>query len=103
MDVYEPESMARPGMSAYGREMVAPTRPIDRLHSIFGEPPTIHPLRDSIGMVNPIPRPIQPMTSYPTQVERNLGGHMALVLFPCLESSLKLGDPQEEQQMRVEG
>ena len=66
MDVYEPESMARPGMSAYGRETVAPTRSIDRLHSILGEPLAIHPLRDSTGIVNPIPRPIQPMTSYPT-------------------------------------
>ena len=66
MDVYEPESTTRPGMSAYGGGMVAPTRPIDRLHSILGEPLAIHPLRDSIGIVKPIPRPIQPMTSYPT-------------------------------------
>ena len=31
VDVYELESMARLGMSAYGGETVAPIRPIDRL------------------------------------------------------------------------
>ena len=35
VDVYEPESTARPGMSAYGRETVAPTRPIDRPQAIL--------------------------------------------------------------------
>ena len=40
VDVYEPESMARSGMSAYGGETVAPTRPIDRLQAILGEPPS---------------------------------------------------------------
>ena len=47
VDIYEPESTTRPGMSAYGGETVAPTRPIDRLYSILGEPPAIHHLRDS--------------------------------------------------------
>ena len=47
VDVYEPESMARLGKSAYGGEMVAPARPIGRLQAILGEPPSIHPLRDS--------------------------------------------------------
>ena len=61
-------------MSAYGREMVAPTRPIDRLQAILGEPPSMHPLRDSTGMVNPMPRPLRPLTLHPTLVERNPGG-----------------------------
>ena len=47
VDVYEPKATARLSMIAYGGEMVALARPIDRLHSILGEPPTIHPLRDS--------------------------------------------------------
>ena len=66
VDVYEPKSTARPGMSAYGEETVAPMRSIDRLQAILGEHPAIHPLRDSTGIVNPIPKPRQPMTSYPT-------------------------------------
>ena len=74
VDVYEPEPTARPGMSAYGRETVAPARPIDRLQAILGEPPSIHPLRDSTGTINPMPRPRQPMTSHPTRVEGHPGG-----------------------------
>ena len=66
VDVYEPESTARLDMSAYGGERVAPTRPIDRLQAILGEPLAIHPLRDSTGTVNPMPRPQQPLASYPT-------------------------------------
>ena len=91
VDVYEPESTARLGMSAYGRETVAPTRPIDRLQAILGEPPTIHPLRDSTGMVHAMPRPLQPMTSYPTRVERHPGGTYgsSAISMPRIESKTR--------------
>ena len=91
MDVYEPESTTRPGMSAYGREIVAPTRPIDRLQAILGEPPSMHPLRDSTGTVNPMPRPLWPSTSHPTLVERNPGGTYgsSAVSMPRLQSKAR--------------
>ena len=88
VDVYEPKSMARPSMSAYGREIVAPTRPIDRLQAILGEPPAIHPLRESMGTINPMTRPLRPVTLHPTLVERNPGGTYgsSAISMPRIES-----------------
>ena len=67
------------------------TRPIDRLQAILGEPPAIHPLRDSIETINPMSRPLRPMTSHPTLVERNPGGKYgsSAMSMPRIESKAR--------------
>ena len=70
--MYEFEPMARLGMSAYGGETVAPTMPFDKLKSILGEPPSIHPLNDSIGGTSPKLRLRLPMTPRPAPFKQNL-------------------------------
>ena len=60
--MYEPKSTARPGMSAYEGEMVAPAMPFDKLKSILGEPPSMQLVKDLAGGTSPKLRLRLPMT-----------------------------------------